>query len=535
MLGHWLFVRIRTAEKALDEGRIDEAYLAAVQPDIRKHRRGQKLLDNLVRPLLARARLQLQAGRYEEALSDLDKLRAMDRAGPDVDNMRQRIVQQMQTKQQHDADRQEDVARAASNLNAGRLESGRLAIEQIEDSHRRAELREQLDLRVQRSAQLLTQAADALNRGDVNGALRFWQETCERHGRTRDSDEFATLLAPAYRRILDDWFGAGTLERFLTCRVGIEKLQAFDPALAELGQMVVLCQRAATQLGNQDYNGLRKTLLKLRATRGKATWLKEMLAALEKITAAQDSLLASPVGLLTSSAGPPVDAATVARVATHERKQPIRSVPAQPSDPNSTPLGSASLLMLVDGTGSSLVISQDCVRIGRAGSRGAIDVPIPTDIQSHHADISRDGEDYFLSAYGPVRVNNHDVKRTLLRDGDRIVLGGKAKMVFRKPSRKSGSAVLKLSHRCRLAQDVSDVILFRETCLIGPQASCHIRMREGNTQVVLFDRGGTLYGREAAPAGGKLGDAKPLPLDETLDFGEVRVTIKPYQGNESRL
>jgi len=183
-------------------------------------------------------------------------------------------------------------------------------------------------------------------------------------------------------------------------------------------------------------------------------------------------------------------------------------------------------LMLVDGAGSFLLLPRDCVRIGRAGRDVQVDVPIPADIQAHHADITRDGEDYFLTAHGPVQVNQREVRRTLLRDGDRIVLGPKAKMVFHKPSVKSDSAVLKLSHRCRLAQDVGEVVLFRQTCLIGPQSSCHIRTADGQTQVVLFERGGRLYGREAASAGGKLGDPRELAADATYDFGEVRITLK---------
>jgi hypothetical protein len=120
------------------------------------------------------------------------------------------------------------------------------------------------------------------------------------------------------------------------------------------------------------------------------------------------------------------------------------------------------------------------------------------------------------------------VKRTLLRDGDRVVLGSKAKFVFRQPSTRSATAVLKLSHRCRLPQDVSEVILFRDTCLIGRQSSCHIRTQESDTQVVLFDRGGRLHGRETVRGGGKLGDARPLALGATHDFGEVRGTVKQY-------
>ena len=82
MASRWLFVRIRAAERALQDGRIDEALAAATQPDVRDHRRGRRLLDELARPLVARARLHLQAGRYQPALEDLDRLSAIGHAGP---------------------------------------------------------------------------------------------------------------------------------------------------------------------------------------------------------------------------------------------------------------------------------------------------------------------------------------------------------------------------------------------------------------------------------------------------------------------
>ena len=267
------------------------------------------------------------------------------------------------------------------------------------------------------------------------------------------------------------------------------------------------------------------------------SWIDEGLEALRKFIESQDLLLASPLGLYASTAGSapaapdigdPAGAADPFEKRSLEETR-VAAPPAEPIDPTAAELGRQPLLLLVDGAGSSLIVPQDTVRIGQAGGSRPVDVPVPADVLSHHADIVRDGEDYFLTAHGPVRINQRQVKRTLLRDGQRIVLGDRAKFVFRKPSARSDTAVLRTSHRCRLPQDVSDVVLFRDTCLIGPQSSCHVRMREGDTQVVLFDRGGRLYGRSAASGGGRLGDAKPLRLGETIDFGEVRVTLKVYE------
>ncbi|HUU98186.1 MAG TPA: hypothetical protein VM487_20840, partial [Phycisphaerae bacterium] len=116
---------------------------------------------------------------------------------------------------------------------------------------------------------------------------------------------------------------------------------------------------------------------------------------------------------------------------------------------------------------------------------------------------------------------------------DRIVFGPKAKMVFRKPTAKSESAVLNLSDRCRLPQDVSHVVLFKDTALLGPQASCHIRTREGQTRLVLFERAGYLYARQTGSGGRPVGPAEAVRLGDTHEYGDQRVTVKRYEVRDS--
>ncbi|MEW6249526.1 MAG: FHA domain-containing protein, partial [Planctomycetota bacterium] len=156
----------------------------------------------------------------------------------------------------------------------------------------------------------------------------------------------------------------------------------------------------------------------------------------------------------------------------------------------------------------------------------AVDVPLPADIHSHHADIIRRGDDYFLTAYGPVEVNHQRLTQSLLRDGDRLALGA-GRLLFARPSAKSASAVLRLSHRCRLPQDVSDIVLFRETCLVGPAASCHLRTHGGEDQIVLFERGGALYARQTAGRGWLSAPARAVVAGQPLEFGDLRVTVRP--------
>lgn len=215
-------------------------------------------------------------------------------------------------------------------------------------------------------------------------------------------------------------------------------------------------------------------------------------------------------------------AANLAETAVAPVRPPLEKISA----PEIGKLFGRPLLLLIDGTGSGLIAASNVLRIGRSGA--AVDVPLPADVNSHHADLIREGDDYFLVARGPAEVNHRRVSRTMLRDGDRIVLGGSAKMVFRKPSVKSDSAILMLGDRCRLPQDVSFIVLFKGTCLLGPQASCHIRTREGDTRLVLFERAGEIFVRRAGRDGLPTGPADALPLAATHEFGDVRLTLKTY-------
>jgi hypothetical protein len=488
MFARWLFVRLSAAEKALRQGRIDEAYAAATQPELRDDSRAGRLLDELAKPFVARARLHRQAGRWADALADLDRLAAVGRAGPEVQALRQQIVDEMRAQAGEAADRQEAANRVAQAV--------------------------ELDARRQRTSQLLGQADQALTAGDVFAAARFWQEAGQR-GRGPGTDEFAVRLAAACRESIERWIDEGRLDRLGPARTALGALTPIVPTVSESERLVELCHRALRQFSTDDYSGLRETLLRLKAARGDAAWVKTALAAVADITAGREALLASPLGLFASVSHTGQPAAVLAAPA-----------PREPGSPDAIRL-ERPLLVLVDGGGSGLLVRRDLVRLGRGGS-AAVDVPIPGDLQSHHADIIRRGEDYFLTAYGPAQVNGKRVEHMLLRDGDRIVLGTGVKMVFNKPSAKSESAVLRLAQRCRLAQDVSDVVLFRDTCLVGPTPSCHLRMHEGHGQAVLFERGGGLHARQTAGTDWQMAAPRAVPAGEALELGDVRVTVKPY-------
>lgn len=532
MLSRWLNTGIRAAESALSDGRIDEAFDRLAQPDLRRQRRAQELLDDLARQLLARARLHAQAGRYRDVLADLDKLAAIDRVGSDALALRKRVEEEHGKRIDRHAAESDAFKRASQQLDAGRLESGRLSIEQLEDPQRREQLREQLDARLQRSDQILAQASASLAAGDVLAACRFWEEATQRHGRTDSSDRLAIELGAALRRNVDGWIAGGQLERLAPACGAIRALVVLSPALEEQQRMIDLVNVAARQLSSGDFHGLRDTLLRISASRSDAAWARDLSKQVDQLTTARAALLASPLGLLTGSEplhkSPEILIAAPREVRHDDAPRVAASPVAAAPMPVQPARNAASMLLLVDGTGSALIMRRDLVRIGRGGGSQNMDVPMPADIQSHHADIVQSGDDYFIVAHGPVRVNQKPVTKSLLRDGDRILLGATTKLVFARPSAKSETAVLRLADRNRLPQDVSVIVLLRDTCLIGPQESCHVRTREGEDRVLLFERDGQLLARRHSSNLREKSAAFELLPSMPVEIGELRLTIKKY-------
>lgn len=530
-----LHTRIRAAEAALADGRVDAAYECAIDQAVWQSPRGQQLADAVARPIMARARLAAQRGDYPAALEELDRLARLQRESADARALRQRALTELRGRHENAAEQNAAVERAAANLRDGRLESGRIEIERVADARQRARLEQDFQARCDRVKSAVSQAQSALQSGDVLGAVRTWAAATARHGHTSESDSLAQQLADKSQATCDAWWEAGRLDQLLAAEVYLRDLARVSPAIEPHLRVARLCREAGRELGKGDFAELRRTLLRLQAVRG-AKWLSGAIQALNDIQAKNDLLLACPIGALVNASDG--DTMTIPEGALlpesrHERPRAaaaMRQVVRHADRAAQHAGGAGSLLMLIDGGGSSLWLAGDRVRIGRAGSSAQVDVAIPADLQGNHADVLRSGDDYFLVAHGVAEVNHRPVQRVLLRDNDRIQLGSNAKLTFHKPSARSGSAVLKLHHRCRLPRDVSSVVLFRETALVGPQANCHVRTREGGNQVVVFARDGRFFAREA-PLGnrGIVGDVKELRQNESVTIGDLRLTTTDYQ------
>ena len=92
-----------------------------------------------------------------------------------------------------------------------------------------------------------------------------------------------------------------------------------------------------------------------------------------------------------------------------------------------------------------------------------------------------------------MRVNDKPTTAALLAGGDAISIGPRCRLVFRRPSAASGTAILDLT-AARLARgDVRQVILMDREILIGPGAAAHVRCDTLAQAAVLQRRGGRWF------------------------------------------
>lgn len=525
MLFRWRYSALHAAEKALDRSLLDDAFERLREIDLTADSRAQALAGDLARRLLARARLAAQAGDYASALRDTERLAQLGRLDGDGRALRARAEQVLGEAGVQRALDDAALRRAAETLEQGRLESARLAVEDIRRPAQQAPLRDQLDARRARSDALIEQARGALQAGDPFAAVRLWSQASSQHGRTAQTDAAASEVARAFEQHIEQHFEGGRLDRVRDAFDAASPLREHWARFREFERLVGLLRRAASLMEAMDYAALHEALLRLRAMKGGVAWVESLMRSVSALADARQALLSSPLGLLARS----LYESPLILSQRHVDRGEDEHAAARGGRDGQRRADFPPLLLVVDGVGSFLLSRSELVRIGRAHGTGLIDVPIPADVQSHHADIVREGDDYFLVAHGPARVNQNPAMKSLLRDGDRIVLGTNAKMVFRRPSLRSGTAVVTLAANVRLPQDVSAVILFKDACIIGPHPSSHIRTHEGQTRLVIHEHAGGLCVRRGGENGQRPGPAEPLAIGTTSEFGDLRITVKTYE------
>ena len=522
MLGRLLSTRLRAAEAAVRQGRLDEAYRIALAPDIRAQRRGAALLRRLSDKFIARAREHFASDRFSEALRDLDRAETGGAAQERIDELRQQIdtVATEAARQEHS--RRERLARARRRVAEGSLAAGQRILDAASQGDTEAaKMKRDIQMRDHEASEIFSQVEKLIRDGQ-------WIAAVERFAKAKGLDphdpacvkldnELCTRILNNARKSIKEGRVARAADE-LAC---LGDLGQALPAKREIEEMIRLVQQAGDALRIGDYDGAVQSTMRLQHVAPDIGWASKVVKQLGTLDEMVTSLRAGPLGAFAC-------AAPAARPAAASPQHPtdLAETIALPSAARAGALPER-LLLLVDGGGSYLLLRNDRVSIGKAATSNPADIAIFSDLADRHADIARVEDDYFLFGPHEVEVSGKRTGHQLLQNGDRVVLGRKAKFTFRLPNRKSPSATLDLSDTSKLPNDVRRVVLFTRNAMIGYGKGFHIQCQMARNPLVLFERGGALWVRLSGR-----GSAAPEPvrvdLGRTVEIDGVSMVAKPW-------
>ena len=539
MFGRLRFVRLKAAELALRDGRLDEAHRLASAADLVGHSRAVELLKELTARLIERAESHASQDRFVEALADLQKAETGGIMAERIAELRRNIEAVSAATERAAQQQGVRLAAARARLEAGSVAAGRRLLDDAPLQNQEVRrLKEEADRRATEADTQFQRVAQMIEQKRLVAAV-----ACFRRARTlhADSPVTAGLEARLCKAVIDNTVTAlreGHLSRAeeeLSCLADVGR---HDPAPREAEDMVGAAGAARGAFRSGDYETTIQELIRLDRLLPKIVWIKNTIQDLRGASEVLTSLRAGPLG----SPSGPRQVGKVRGAASRRAGKARGSLVVSPPGIETHPLTAYAagkgygapalperLLLLIEGGGSYLLLRGDRATIGRAVASKPPDIPIYSDLAEHHAELGRIDQDYFLIASREVTIDGKPTRQHLLRDGDRVVLGRKAKFTFRLPSRKSASAIIDLSDSSKLPHDVRRVVLFADHVVVGSGRNVHVSCPTCTRELVLLVREGRLWIRPASRPGEPASRAQLVELGQPMEIEGMGFVVKAWE------
>lgn len=536
MFGRLTNVRIKAAEDAFEQGRLDDAFDIAVSPDLADHGRIQTLREKLADTCLKNGQDLMMDRKFAEAREQFSRaaiLRPTDgRSTEWIIRADKAIADEQASLRQRNA----AIHEARHRMEAGSLNGAVAALNQspMHDPEGMA-LNNEIARRAEKAAAMLETARKALHDNRLQSAIAGVLEARKLNAR---QDGLAELESRIVQECVDAAslaFREGRLDRATAEIRLLESLGESTSARREIENSVGLANRAAVALQNNEYGEADLLLGRLSKVAPSAGWVADARKQLQAIDDNRRSLFEGPLGMAVTQAGTLADRAP---------SNPAETLPARPNIPPPPPVyrGAAvnhglhgegddaglprRLLLRIDGVGSFLLIRGDRVSIGRAGPGATADVQLVSDLSERHADIVRAGEDYFVVSQSGVELAGHSTDHALLQNSDRIRLSRRVKLTFSRPSLKSTAASLELGEGVRMQSECKRIVLWSGPILMGATRECHVRLASTLGDFILAERGGRLFFKAMR------GDAgRNIMLGEQVNVGELSFRVTDWNAN----
>jgi len=512
-------LRIRQAETALNDGRLDEAYELAGDPNLRAHRRGQELINRLARAFVARGREHLAGERYTQALADCEKAGKLGGNLADAAELRTAITEAVTIRQRQARKADDAVAATRQYIDDGQLSLANDALAELDaNSARVAGLQHQVAARKGKADAGLNRAQQALDREDWDAAIDALLEAGRAHAANQRLNELTAQVTSAVTQQVRAAIDQGRLPLADSLIKRLKPLTHETTDLHELAGIMEQCRRALRCIEQGQLRSAGEILGRLHSLLPDASWLGIAHDAVRHAAENLEQVRGGPLGLLSAPLAPSTEPASMAGPppGAHEvdTDKTIRTKPMDTTLPS-------RFLLQVDGVGSYLVLRDRRVTIGPISSSRRPDVGLMAEPGLPVAGIERTDEDYFIVSDRAVTVNGAPVTRKLLADGDKIALSPRCRIKFTLPNAASTSAVLSLSGTRLLRGDARRVILMDRSLVIGPGSAAQVRADALTGPVILYVRDGRLVCQTKEQV---LLDEQPMSEQDGIRMGaHVRV------------
>jgi hypothetical protein len=512
-----LILRIKQAECALADGRLEEAFDLIQAKDLREHRRGQDLAGQLARALVQRARQHLGAGQLTLASTDCDKAARLAGNLPDVAEIRAAVISSMLEKQQTQHVQTLALAAAHRQIEQGQLSVGQKLLSDIHDGNpQAAALRQDLAARRIMIDAIVEKAAAALQRDDWESAVN---ELASARGARLSDTRLRELIAQTTRLVTRQTQSAiesGRLDRASLLLTRLARIADGSVDSEQVRQTLDQCRLAFAAVQAGQPRQAEQIMRRLAVVLPSAAWVQSALKYLDQAGDATDQLAAGPLGLLDASPH-------LQTLAMNPQDPPNITPKSVLPLPSSDPLPPRFIIQ-VDGVGSFLVLRDKRITIGALSSTPTPDVGFLAEAQTPPLVIERVEDDYFVKT--PAAVPSQ--RPALLTTGQRISISPRCRMTFRLPSPASTTAVLELNSARLPRSDVRHVVLLDRELILGPGPSAHIRADELPEPAVLHLKDGRLYCQtkneiniEDQPADRN----SPIPIGRHVRVGAVTFVV----------
>ena len=525
-----LILRIRQAECALADGRLDEAFEIAQTDEIRRHRYGQKLIGRLARALVQRGQENLAGNRFQPALTDCNKAEKLAGTLPEIAQLRAAVCNAIvkdQQARQHEALR---VEQAKQHIDNGWLSvGGRILDEAPAAADGRAELvRQELAAARLKTDDAVSKAEQAMNNGDIEEAMDIARGTAIAQSRNgRAGEMLRQIRTRAIERVRAD-LEQGRVDRASSLLQRLQPLSKDGTDVAELSDALAWCRQAAQHVMAGKPGAALPLLRKVKTVCPSARWLDAAIADTKRAAEAYEELDAGPLGLTAAGAsgcGLRIADCGLESTPTTNPQSEIRN--PQSSDPEAGDMP-AKFVLQIDGVGSFVVFRDARITVGPISSSSRPMLALIADPNLPVAVLERIEGDYFIRSQTLIDVNGQSVTEKLLSDGDRIALSARCRIQFRLPNPASTTAVLTVSGARLSRPDVRQLILMDRDILIGPYANNHIRTEQVKEPVALFAQNGRLLCRtkdDILVDGASFDPNVGLAMDKPVRIGRLSMVV----------